>query len=177
MGQFVSVCVCVCLLVWVSVRVCLYVYVCVCWLCVCMCDLASRVCPRGTPHNHLTGQRRCTVKEMGGSVDAMSRRGPGELAGLSCSYSEKAASSYDRQQVMCNPGPEADMRRGPKTARRLQDENPGKMRDVVISAPNGREGEHCWCYETMLPCTCLNAKIHTRFTAVYSAMALRFTNA
>jgi hypothetical protein len=45
------------------------------------------VCPRGTPHSHLTGQRRCTGKEMRGSADVVSRRGPAELAALSCSVS------------------------------------------------------------------------------------------
>ena len=71
---------------------------------------------------------------MGVSVDAVSRWGPGELAGLRCSCSEKASSSYDRQQGICKPGPEADMRRGPEKARGFQDDNPGKLRDVVISA-------------------------------------------
>ena len=61
----------------------------------------------------------------------MSRRGPGELAGLRCSCSEKAASSYDRQHGIQRPGPEADLRCGPEMARGLQNDNPGKPRDVI----------------------------------------------
>jgi len=58
-------------------------YLCLC-LCDCLCQcecvcvlalcfhvwLPLRVCPRGIPDSHLTGQRRCTRKE----IDAVSRR-------------------------------------------------------------------------------------------------------
>jgi hypothetical protein len=92
----VCVCVCVCVRARASSCRCQCESVCVLAQCFHLC-LPLRVGPRGTPYSHLTEQRRCTGKEMGGSVDALSRRGPGELAGLSCSCSEKAASSYDRQ--------------------------------------------------------------------------------
>jgi len=85
------VCLCVCLLVSVWVRVCVCVCVGVCWFCLHVW-LPLRVGPRGTPHSHLKGQRWCTVKEMGGSVDATPC-----LAGVQGNWRAWAAAVLRRQ--------------------------------------------------------------------------------
>ena len=147
---YLCLCLCDCLCQWVSVCVCVCVCVCVgvCWLCVSMCDCLCICVHVVLPTATWQGSAGYTGKEMGGRVDAVARRGPGELAGLSCSCSENAASSYDwyaSQDLrrICD----VDQRRltGFKT-RTL-----GNRGTLLSRPPKGRERDLCSCYETMLP--------------------------
>jgi len=110
------------------------------WVCVCSrrCVLALFPCVTAfacmsTWYSPQPPDRAAPVKREENGWERRRRvsPGPGELAGWRCSCSEKAASSYDRQQRMYKAGPEADLRRGPETARGFQNDNPGKRRDVV----------------------------------------------
>ena len=102
------------------------------------------------------------------------------LAEVQCIWRVWVAAVLRRRPRLTNgkPGSEADMRRGSETVRRLQDENSGKPRDVVISTPKRQGGAALlMLWNSVLRCICWNTKIHTRFTVVYDAMSLKFVNA
>ena len=98
MRQLVSVCVFVC----VSARVSVSASLCVCLRrCVLVLFACVTAFARGsTWYSPQPPERAALVHREGNGWErrrhAVSRRGPGELAGLSCSCSEKATSSYDR---------------------------------------------------------------------------------